>query len=716
MKKEKKYIIKSPKRRISSLMKIKKEKMNITKINIKKEKEINSKNDEIIKKIISSPINSSIYNLIFSILITFFFSIFFTIFFVIYSYNFNKKIFLLINALNCLKDLNENIGETFYYSVKLTIVQNPKYINIQPSSEEIKLFSRNTLISMYNEMISLLNSLYFNSISFSQNNYLKIQNYKVNLSTLSQSGIENITQVPVLNLLQEYTSLIYIFANIDDSKINFLNSYFNELLKNSQTFLYGFFSNYTSIYEDEYLLKINYTKIFTYCLCFSLIPFEIFGLYLILISSFKVSNEKEKYINFFFQIDKKTILQSMNNCKKFIKATSNTNISSKHLIATPKINLQVLNKNNLSEFEDDNLLNNNYIKKKENENENEEEELSEFSDEENLEIKKKENKLTSTSKLFRYEKKAFKYLSLYIIFLTLNTLMIILLKLLIDNKYHIINKYQEIYSNSKLLKNFITRNVIFFRVFIVYKSSYVDYLFVNEISNDIKERLNTIFDDHALIINEIYNNIDKNFLSKRTKDFYEKIQKKSLCHYLENFTNNYGGNCDSFGFGIAKYGLNSITTYIIHSIMSLYYEVLYLTENAWKKGFLYSELFYGSFLYTNFSQEINPNDINEYYKFDPFSIFNRDAMRHLIVLNDHIFKVCIDDASNLVKEDIQNVGNNIINLLIYLFIIYCCFLFCFILFYVIPDVIKKNKNINKRRKLLMIIPKKVLLDIISKNI
>ena len=103
MKKEKKYIIKSPKRRISSLMRTKKEKMNITKINIKKEKEINSKNDEIIKKIISSPINSSIYNLIFSILITFFFSIFFTIFFVIYSYNFNKKIFLLINALNCLK-------------------------------------------------------------------------------------------------------------------------------------------------------------------------------------------------------------------------------------------------------------------------------------------------------------------------------------------------------------------------------------------------------------------------------------------------------------------------------------------------------------------------------------------------------------------------------------------------------------------------------------
>ena len=296
------------------------------------------------------------------------------------------------------------------------------------------------------------------------------------------------------------------------------------------------------------------------------------------------------------------------------------------------------------------------------------------------------------------------------------TAIIITIKFMIDNKYYIIEKYHEIYSCTNSLKTFVTRNIIFFRVYIAYKSSHLEILFINKISEDLKERFDRIFYDHSKIIKEMNMNVDKNFLSKRTKNFYKKIQLKSLCSYLEDYINNNGGSCDSFGFGIAKYGLNSITTYILHSMVNLFYEVLHITSVSESKGFLYSEIFYGTEFYYNFSKDIPESQIEEYNKYEPFSLFNNNVMRHLIILNDNIFKVCIDDASNLVKEDIQNVGNNIINLLIYLFIIYCCFLFCFILFYVIPDVIKKNKNINKRRKLLMIIPKKVLLDIISKNI
>ena len=719
---EKNNKIEINKKRKSSLIKEKKKKLNNYKLDLQKEKEINNKNDEIIKSIISSQINSSIYHLIFSILLTFFFSIFFTVFFVIFSYNFNKPIFRLINALNCLKDLNKIIGETFYYSVKLTITQNPKYTTIKPSKEEIKSFSRNILLSMYNEMLNLLNSLYFNSVSFSNKNLIKIQNYKVKLSTLTKLGNENITEVPVLNLLEEYTSFIYLFVNNDDSKINFLNYDFNEILKNSQNFLYGFYNDYTLIYEDEYKLKIKYAKVFTYCICFSLIPFIFLGLYLILISSFKVSSEKEKYINFFFQIDKKTILTSMKNCKKFIKATcSNSNYSSKYLITTPKINLQILEKNNLSEFDDldDNYFfqenNNNYINKKTKEDEEEEEELSDYNEEnETLELKK-ENKLNSTYKFFKYEKKVFKYLFLYIIFFFMMTAIIITIKFMIDNKYYIIEKYHEIYSCTNSLKTFVTRNIIFFRVYIAYKSSHLEILFINKISEDLKERFDRIFYDHSKIIKEMNMNVDKNFLSKRTKNFYKKIQLKSLCSYLEDYINNNGGSCDSFGFGIAKYGLNSITTYILHSMVNLFYEVLHITSVSESKGFLYSEIFYGTEFYYNFSKDIPESQIEEYNKYEPFSLFNNNVMRHLIILNDNVVKACIDEASHLVKDDIQNIGNVINKLLVSLLIMYISFIILFSLFYVIPDVIKKNNNINKRRKILMIIPKNVLLDIISKN-
>ncbi len=286
---------------------------------------------------------------------------------------------------------------------------------------------------------------------------------------------------------------------------------------------------------------------------------------------------------------------------------------------------------------------------------------------------------------------------------------------MIDNKYYIIEKYHQIYSCINSLKTFVTRNIIFFRVFIVYKSSYLEILFINKISEDLKERFDKIFYDYSKIIKELNINIDKDFLSKRTKNFYKKIQQKSLCSYLEDYINNNGGSCDSFGFGIAKYGLNSITTYILHSMVNLFYEVLYITSVSESKGFSYSELFYGTEFYYNFTEEIPQSLLEEYNKFDPFSIFNVNVMRNLIILNDNVFKACIDDASHLVKDDIQNIGNVINKLLISFLIMYISFIILFSLFYVIPDVVKKNNNINKRRKTLMIIPKNVLLDIISKN-
>ena len=150
-------------------------------------------------------------------------------------------------------------------------------------------------------------------------------------------------------------------------------------------------------------------------------------------------------------------------------------------------------------------------------------------------------------------------------------------------------------------------------------------------------------------------------------------------------------------------------------MVNLFYEVLHITSVSESKGFLYSEIFYGTEFYYNFSKDIPQSHIEEYNKLEPFSLFNLNVMRNLIILNDNVFKACIDDASHLVKDDIQNIGNVINKLLVSLLIMYISFIILFSLFYVIPDVIKKNNNINKRRKILMIIPKNVLLDIISKN-
>ena len=713
MKEELKCKVKCSQRRDSGLIRIKKIKIkNPNPIKVK-EKDTKFKNEEIIVNETKTRINKSIYFLLFSVCITFFFSISITFWIVIYSMREKKQILDLVDAINYLNDLNENIAETFYYSVKLTLVQNPKYNNIRPSNDEIKIISRKTLINNFNKMINLIDSLYFNSISFSQKNKEKRNNYKLNLTTITNKDIEVKIEVPVLNALEEFTSLIYFYANKDDSKINLLDKTFNNILKNSEIFLYGYFNEYIQIYENEYLIKIKKNKVYTFCLCFILLIFEIFGLYLILKASFKVSSEKKKFIDFFFQIDKKIIILSMNHCKRFMEVINNMNFSSKHLVSTPKINLEVLSER---EEPDENL----FIYKQTNKNKGnqlqvlcEDEENDEDSDEMDFE-NNKNNILNSDLSFFKYEKKAFSYISLYIIFFAFFSALSITFIFIINKKFHQIKDYHELFFYTQKLNLFIIRNVIFLRIFIAYKSTYTEYFFVNNFSNTLYKQFETIYNDNSKYVSDLYDRVNKNFMKKSTKILYLNFQKQSLCYYLDNYINNYGGDCNLIGNGAANFGLNSLSSYLIHSVMHLFHQAILNSNIAMEKGFLFSELFYGTNFYEDFTPS-NKSIIEEYKSLDPFELFNSIVMNDLIILNDNIFKKCMSDASQSVVKDINNISDSIEMLLIYLIIFYVLLLILFILFYVIPNISQKNKNINKKRKMLLIIPKSILLDIIIKN-
>ena len=90
-------------------------------------------------------------------------------------------------------------------------------------------------------------------------------------------------------------------------------------------------------------------------------------------------------------------------------------------------------------------------------------------------------------------------------------------------------------------------------------------------------------------------------------------------------------------------------------------------------------------------------------------------MNHLILLNDYVFKPCCTDATILILDDINNIGNSNNKLLIGLIILYISLFVLFTIFYIIPNIVRKNMNINKKRKMLMIIPKNILFEIIMKN-
>ena len=148
--------------------------------------------------------------------------------------------------------------------------------------------------------------------------------------------------------------------------------------------------------------------------------------------------------------------------------------------------------------------------------------------------------------------------------------------------------------------------------------------------------------------------------------------------------------------------------------MHLFHQAILNSNIATEKGFLFSELFYGTNFYEDFTPS-NKSIIEEYKSLDPFEIFNSIEMNDLIILNDNVFKKCMSDASQSIIKDINYISDSIEMLLIYLIIFYVLLLILFILFYVIPNIRQKNNNINKKRKMLLIIPKNILLDIIIKN-
>ena len=135
---------------------------------------------------------------------------------------------------------------------------------------------------------------------------------------------------------------------------------------------------------------------------------------------------------------------------------------------------------------------------------------------------------------------------------------------------------------------------------------------------------------------------------------------------------------------------------------------------AKQKGYKYNEIYYGTEYYQTLFPE-NKNEWEQYNKLNPFRNINGQIIKNVTVLTEVIYKNITKIFNNLIKQEI-NDGY----VYIQKFLIICIFLFSIIayiptIFYIIPDIARKNIDINKKKKLLAIIPRDILTDIIHKN-
>ena len=291
-------------------------------------------------------------------------------------------------------------------------------------------------------------------------------------------------------------------------------------------------------------------------------------------------------------------------------------------------------------------------------------------------------------------------------------LLIITIKL--RTEYNSFIQYTNIYF---LIQSHITIYSKYFnyiRIFITYYFKENNDPMINFINNTLTQNLNKLFILNNEYLYKSIMNIKKYNLPSNSTNLYMNIMKSDLCDYFENYSLSYNISCDLFCDGIIRKGLINILIYGIHNIFYLMKEINYSIEKIKKLNFKYNEVLYGTDDYYNLYPE-NKSEWELYETLNPFLIVNDDVCKNLTILTENVIKNITNNLVDNIKKEIINKFENIKQNLTLLCFLFGCIIAIPTIFYIIPDIIRKNNDINKKRKLLAIIPKEIMAEILLNN-
>ena len=606
------------------------------------------------------------------------------IFFIVIEKN-EKTLHSIILITKYLIDLSENTNSIFYYSLYLLILQNEKYNNIIEPRENIISKTRKILIISYKETSELINSITFFSYSKKmrkQMNELNITYYVIN-DQLVLTEIDN----NILILIKELNYAVFSFANEEENKINFFNLDYNFIFYNSNPNFLEKIYNFIMIFITEYNNTLN-SLVSSSWLFVSVIFCVLFLCVLISLKGFLImTQEKEKYLKYFFQINQDYIKYNLLKCKKYMQLNKVSNFDSKYFISNPKI-----------KFDDDNSE---YSENDEN---------IKLLEEKNLKqsyIIKKNNKKFPKSNLVS-DKKSLKKLGLiYILYIII--LMSFLSIIMVINKktYYDISYSSSFYYILISEKTMVDILFNYLRIYIVYSCAMEFNSKVTSKFQTLTNYFDSIFETYKEFKDKVELHIKTYGLKSNSSKAYNKIEENSLCSFYSDYEQVYGFTCEKFADNITNYNMDSIMIYYLHSMVNIYANVNISLKIAFNSGFYFNELLYG----TEFYSYILPNnteDLKRYNEINPFNVLNSYEIGNLSLLNEVVIKPAFNFFSDAVYGDIESLFEHINYIGGYFVIFFFSLILTFNLIYYFPILFKKNKEIKQIRSLLLIIPKDIL--------
>ena len=671
------------------------------KLNIKKEEEneLNIHSDESIKlkeiyRILSSNRKESVITtFIFVSIIIFILIIGTGLVNILIYYKIKNNIYTFFLLIQKLDNLYQNLLFEITIIKEMLILFNPFYTN--PMNENKNYYYQLLSEKLYDYYIdnTYINSnitTYFNILTKSEEE--SITGISVDLYIIDpvKTAESHYYQYKTYNILlysayRELNSALYHIVlmkpeeihHYDDDVFYFLKNGMSNLLIKSEEQMWTLTEKFNENVKNGHKILIICcsTMFIVYCLC----------TFIFIIFYKKVNIKRHKYLSLLNELDSNLIVSSLNKCEKFSQKLQEKNNSKETK------NHDILFDSSSANYSE-NEIDINFLGKK-----NSNEKI----------LKYKNDKSEKNNQLNNF------YIYQIILFLT-----IFLYQLVIYIYYYLrITNYQRVVTYEYHISMYAA-NFLFIFIGVREYTFEKKALFYNQtVDTFLEENLNNYY----IIFSDKSKKKDtyRVYFPDSYQKFLNYLYNGKMCEFINKYNlenpNNKQYGCNEFFYSSSGYGFFTLLTTFVEEIRSLKDKIDNYYDISQEKNYVYNESYFNS--PNRFYEDLYNKYIDkaEYVKYNPANIFKSDSHKELYItynyINSQVYSFLISESLNQFEQVFAkyNKINLIINII---FIILVVFGFLFVW---IPFIYKQDKNLQKIKIMLSIVPSELLTNINNIN-
>ena len=605
-------------------------------------------------------------------------------------FNSNKKIYILTSFVHTQCSLSEQIILAYYYLSEFIFLKNPKYkCSYINDREKYTSNIKQEIISIYAQTEKLLDTFILHKAAISKESQRIIDTYLYNMSVYWYEGdyafYSDEFEYLITPSIQTYVFNYIKFVYMSPSKQHFLHHTIQYNMKNYQKIADGI-RVLNKYYLEEMISISKSNKILLWLIFLFYFCFEIIVTLLCITGKIKSIREKEQFLNIFYKIDMEIIKVMGLKCQKY----SNIQIDKKSLAQ----NHEFIN----SDCEDNDI--DSLLSKKEIDMNNS------F-----LINKNGKNSKIKNEKIFKNQE--FKSL-LYFTLIVHLTLIIIVIVSIIKT----LSSFSKFYNSALINVLYMEQEQYFFKNINSLRlnlrnSGLILYKRMQSFNfEETKKNYKEVFLRIEQLENDIYGNISERGLPGNASLIITNNLTSGLCDYFDKLYNLSNLTCFDLGEKVIDYGIIPIYTYYIKIIFQLLYDYNDVFNYIVKKGYIYMDFAYGTDLY-NESIPKDLEDEEDYLNSNPFLIVNTKGFRDITLIIVNVLVPMYQSIINILFQSFDNFYQDNHNFIFIMMVIFYGIITFVYVFHTFPMIYNENKDINKTRAILGVIPKTVLYEIIK---